>query len=35
VLRSGSSSSIGLRTELARFAFLLGEDDGEQLLGTD
>ncbi len=24
-----------LSTVLARFAFLLGEDDGEQLFGTD
>jgi hypothetical protein len=24
----------GLRTDLARFSFLLGNDDGEQLFGT-
>jgi hypothetical protein len=24
-----------LRTDLARFTFLLGHDDGEQLFGTD
>ncbi len=24
-----------LRTDLAHFTFLLGTDDGEQLLGTD
>jgi hypothetical protein len=24
-----------LRTDLARFTFLLGDDDGEQLFGTD
>ncbi|MCW2598108.1 MAG: hypothetical protein JWP39_3996 [Jatrophihabitans sp.] len=25
----------GLRTDLARFTFLLGHDDGEQLFGSD
>lgn len=25
----------GLRADLARFTFLLGHDDGEQLFGTD
>ena len=25
----------GLRTDLARFTFLLGHDDGEQLFGHD